>query len=460
MLFHIILRETRSNILSLRMFLTLILTLTVFGLGTFTFVVNYQAERQLFERSQQLKIERVKNIAEERGLVHLARRIFNQDFGPRSNSFISNSREKYLPQRFQYDSYHVLSFHPLAMSRNALIESFQQLSWMFIISIIISFTVLLLAYDTVSGEKEARTLAFSLSNSVSRGLVLFGKYLSVILSTILVLVPGIALSLVIIQSSGKISITRGTLVEIGLFLAVAILFVACITAFGILASVLTHRANVSLVAALSFWLLFVVVVPNTAIYWAQSLFPIEKMENVMRRIDMEREDVEKQMPEGWSENRSSYVENRAKLENDLLAAEMKVRRDWYNQMFNQYERTRLITALSPVALFEYLCEAVVGGGYLRFRKNWRDMKSFQLEYLQFVKETDANDPESPHQLNPGIEFGSRKPVAIADVPFFNEKAPSLPERFSHAGIYLLLMVIYTAGAFALSFVLFLRYDVR
>jgi len=442
------------------MFLTLILTLTVFGLGTFTFVVNYQAERQLFERSQQLKIERVKNIAEERGLVHLARRIFNQDFGPRSNSFISNSREKYLPQRFQYDSYHVLSFHPLAMSRNALIESFQQLSWMFIISIIISFTVLLLAYDTVSGEKEARTLALSLSNSVSRGLVLFGKYLSVILSTILVLVPGIALSLVIIQSSGKISITRGTLVEIGLFLAVAILFVACITAFGILASVLTHRANVSLVAALSFWLLFVVVVPNTAIYWAQSLFPIEKMENVMRRIDMEREDVEKQMPEGWSENRSSYVENRAKLENDLLAAEMKVRRDWYNQMFNQYERTRLITSLSPVALFEYLCEAVVGGGYLRFRKNWRDMKSFQLEYLQFVKETDANDPESPHQLNPGIEFGSRKPVAIADVPFFNEKAPSLPERFSHAGIYLLLMVIYTAGAFALSFVLFLRYDVR
>jgi ABC-type transport system involved in multi-copper enzyme maturation permease subunit len=331
---------------------------------------------------------------------------------------------------------------------------------MFIISIIISFTVLLLAYDTVSGEKEARTLALSLSNSVSRGLVLFGKYLSVILSTILVLVPGIALSLVIILSSGKILITRGTLVEIVFFLAVSILFVACITAFGILASVLTHRANVSLVAALSFWLLFVVVVPNTAIYWAQTLFPIEKMENVMRRIDMEREDVEKQMPEGWSENRSSYVENRAKLENDLLAAEMKVRRDWYNQMFSQYERTRMITALSPVSIFEYLCEAVVGGGYLRFRKNWRDMKSFQLGFLQFVKETDAKDPESEHNLNPGTWSGSWEPVDFADVPLFKEKAPSFHERFSHAGIYLLLMVIYTAGAFALSFVLFLRYDVR
>ncbi len=459
MLFHIILRETRSNILSLRMFLALILTLTVFGLGTFTFVVNYQAERQVFERSRQLKIERVKYLAEERGLVQLAHRILNQDFGPRSNSFISNSREKYLPQRFEYNSFHVPTFHPLAMSHNPLIES-RPLSWMFIISIIISFTVLLLAYDTVSGEKEARTLALSLSNSVSRGLVLFGKYLSVILSTILVLVPGIALSLVIILSSGKISITRGTLVEIGFFLAVAILFVACITAFGILASVLTHRANVSLVAALSFWLLFVVVVPNTAIYWTQSLFPIEKMENVMRRIDMEREDIEKQMPEGWSENRSSYMENRAKLENDLLAAEMKVRRDWYNQMFSQYERTRLITALSPISIFEYLCEAVVGGGYLRFRKNWRDMNSFQLEYLQFVKETDAKDSESSHQLNPGTWFGSHEPVDIAEVPFFKEKAPSFPERFSHAGIYLLLMVIYTAAAFALSFVLFVRYDVR
>jgi len=458
MLFHLILREIRSNILSLRMFLALVLALTVFGLGTFVFVVNYQIEQKEIEHRQHQEIERMKACAAT-SVLRLANRNLNQDFGPRSNSFISNSREDNLPVRFEYDSFKAYKFY-VWPGRNPLTESCQPLDWMFIVSIIISFTVLLLAYDTVSGEKEARTLALSLSNSVSRGLVLFGKYVSVILSTVLVLVPGMALSLLIILNSGRISITRGTLVEIGLFLAAAIFFVACITAFGILASVLTHRANVSLVAALSLWLLFVVVVPNTAIYWAQTLFPIETMENVTQRINMEKENLEKGMPEGWKENRQSIAENYAKLENESLAAEMRVRRDWYNQMFSQYERTRLITALSPISIFEYLCEAVVGGGYLRFRKNWRDMNSFQLQFFEFVKAADAKDPESSHAFSPNSWGVSRKPVDFSDVLIFKEKAPSIQERFSHAGIYLLIMFFYTAAAFALSFVLFVRYDVR
>ena len=459
MLFHIILREIRSNILSLRMFLALVLALTVFGLGTFIFVVNYQIDQKICERSRQNTIGRMKEAA-AKSLIFLAHRGLNLDFGPRSNSFISNSREDNLPVRFAYDSFKVHNFY-VWPGRNPLTDSCQPLDWMFIVSIIISFTVLLLAYDTVSGEKEARTLALSLSNSVSRGLVLFGKYVSVIISTILVLIPGTILSLLIILSLGRISITRGTLAEIGLFLAITILFVACITALGILASVLTHRANVSLVAALSLWLLFVVVVPNTALYWAQSLFPIETMENVTQRINMEKENVEKGMPKGWKENRQSIAENYAKLENGSLAAEMRIRRDWYNQMFRQYERTRLITALSPISIFEYLCEAVVGGGYLRFRKNWRDMNSFQPQFLEFVKATDAKDPESPHQLTPySWSGGSRKPADFSDVLIFKEKAPSIHERFSHAGIYLLIMFFYTAAAFALSFVLFVRYDVR
>ena len=458
MLFHIILRELRSNILSLRMLLALVLALTVFGLGTLVFVANYKIDRKEIEHSSQQEIERMKAAAAE-SVSSLANWGFNQDFGPRSNSFISNSREDNLPVRFMYDSFKVDRFF-VWPGRNPLSDSCQPLDWMFIVSIIISFSVLLLAYDTVSGEKEARTLALSLSNPVSRGLVLFGKYVSVILSTILVLVPGMALSLLIILSSGRIAITRGTLAETGLFLAAAILFVACITAFGILTSVLTHRANVSLVAALSLWLLFVVVVPNTALYWAQKLFPIERMENVMQRINMERENLEKGMPEGWRKNSASLVENYAKLENEFLASEMKVRRDWYNQMFSQYERTRLITALSPIAIFEYLCEAAVGGGYLRFRKNWRDMNSFQLQFLEFVKAADAKDPESPHAFSPNSWGISGKPVDFSDVLIFQEKAPSIQERFSHAGLYLLILFFYTTAAFALSFVLFVRYDVR
>jgi hypothetical protein len=109
MLFHIILREIRSNILSLRMFLALILALTVFGLGTFIFVVNYQIEQKICEHSRQNEIGRMKAAAAE-SLTFLAHRGLNLDFGPKSNSFISNSREDNLPKRFSYDSFKVERF--------------------------------------------------------------------------------------------------------------------------------------------------------------------------------------------------------------------------------------------------------------------------------------------------------------------------------------------------------------
>ena len=43
---------------------------------------------------------------------------------------------------------------------------------------------------------------------------------------------------------------------------------------------------------------------------------------------------------------------------------------------------------------------------------------------------------------------------------FEAKMPSFQDRVSSAGLYLLVMAFYAAGAFALSFVLFIKYDVR
>ena len=51
-------------------------------------------------------------------------------------------------------------------------------------------------------------------------------------------------------------------------------------------------------------------------------------------------------------------------------------------------------------------------------------------------------------------------VSFEQVPVFQEKPASLGERLSYARIYLLITLLYTAVAFILSFVLFLKYDVR
>ncbi|MBN1291156.1 MAG: ABC transporter permease subunit, partial [Candidatus Latescibacteria bacterium] len=245
MLFFIIMREFRHNILSLRLHLSLILTIVVFSLGTIAFVNNYKLENGAYKRYNDKEIENMRSLATS-NLSQLAVQRKNQLLEPRSNSFINDSREKYLPNSFEYNSYNVFGFTVKPGSINPYLQPFLELNWTFVISIIIGFTVFLFTFDSISGEKESRTLAISLANSVSRGTLLFGKYLSVLLTTAFVLIPGLCISLIIIFISGAIQVNAVTVMETAGFFIIGMTFIACIAAFGMLASVLSKSANVSM----------------------------------------------------------------------------------------------------------------------------------------------------------------------------------------------------------------------
>ena len=465
MVLNIIQREIRHHILSLRLHITLLLTLTIFGLGTIAFVKSHSEEQAEYTKYHTEFIEQSRKAAES-NLTKLAVKRQNLVLEPRGDAFITDSKEKYLPNRFDFSGYNVFGFDIRPGSANPYLNTFQELNWVFIVSIIISFTVLLFTFDTVSGEKEAKTLAATLSNPVSRGALLFGKYLSMIITTLLVLAPGMALSLIILLISGAVAITPVVAGEIIGFLVSVFFLVACIAAFGILSSVLTRNANISLLVALTLWLVFVVIVPNTAVFWARRLFPIEKVETVWERISREREEINRNAPKGsWSSSGDNPFlpqhELRANNQTNLMNSQMKILNAYYGEMFRQYERARMLTFLSPLSVFEYMSEAVVGGGYVRFQKVWRDLHAWQTQFLAYFKEVDAKDPDSPHWYNPFEDYSTtRKGVSFEQVPVFKEKSLPLRERISYASLYLLITVLYTALAFVLSFVLFLRYDVR
>ncbi len=145
---------------------------------------------------------------------------------------------------------------------------------MYIVAIIVGFMVLLFTFDAVSGEKEAKTLAATFANPVSRATLLTGKYLSAILATILLILPGLGRSFIILLATGTIPLTMSIPMEAAGFLIAVAVFTSVMAAFGLFASVLSRSANVSLLIAITFWLVFVVIVPNTAIYCGQKLFPI------------------------------------------------------------------------------------------------------------------------------------------------------------------------------------------
>jgi hypothetical protein len=108
-----------------------------------------------------------------------------------------------------------------------------------------------------------------------------------------------------------------------------------------------------------------------------------------------------------------------------------------------------------------MAEAVVGGGYVRFRTVWSDMHVYQSQFLNFFKTVDAVDKDSPHWYNPNEDVSTtRKPVAFEQVPVFEEKLPSFADRFSLSFRYLIINAILIAFIFSLTYLLFVRYDVR
>lgn len=465
MLRTIIEQEILHNLYSLRFQVSLVLVLSIFVVGSVSFVKSHDAGLKKYQEVQAQYTEEMR-VQAKADATDLAVRKKTYTLRPRDNGFIYDGKEKYLPNAIVFSAWNVFSFLNKSGSTNPFLNTFEELNWSFIVALILSFVALLLTFDSVSGEKESKTLALALSNSVSRGTLLFGKYASAILTFLAMVLPGITLSVLVVLLSGRVSLGSAFILETLAFLAVAILMAAVLAAFGLLCSVVARNSNISLLLALALWILFAVVVPNSSTFMAKTFFPIERTEAVQKKIAATLADLSKNAPPGsWMWNSGNPFlpqhELRANLQRKRLDAEKGIRDAYDQSQFRQFEKTRLLTAVSPVPVFQYLTEAVVGGGYARFRKVWGDFHVYQGQFLAFFKTVDAQDPKSPHWYNPFDNVSTtRKPVAFETVPQFVEKPMTLAERIKPALVFLIISVVYACLVFFLSFVLFVRYDVR
>ncbi|HDY90393.1 MAG TPA: hypothetical protein ENH82_20020 [bacterium] len=287
MLYNIIIRELRHHFLSLRFHIAFLIIILVFGFGTVAFLKNHETSMEEYTKYQNELKRDIQGIAENNA-TRLA--IKKQDYilKPRGDAFITGSKEKYIPNSITFSAYNVFEFENRKGSSNPYLNLFQELNWGFIVSIILSFTVFLFTYNAVSGEKESRTLAISLANSLSRGTLIFGKYVAAIVSALFILLPGICLSLIMILISGRITISSDVILEILGFLTASVIFLSCIASCGLFSSVVVKNSDVSLLLSLIMWVLFVVIVPNSAIFMSQTIFPIDNADTIEEKIRADR----------------------------------------------------------------------------------------------------------------------------------------------------------------------------
>ena len=464
MLGTLIFKEIQNLLFSLRLHISLFIVLLLFGIGTPGVITTLDAEFELYSDYRNNSMEVFNSLASE-NLTRLAINRSNYLFSPRSNRIISDCHEEVLPNEIIYSAYDVFGFNVSIGTSNPLLQNGQMLSWSFIVIMVLSFLTMLFAFDAVSGEKEQKTLALTLSNPVSKGTLLFAKFVSIVGMITLMEFLGMIISMIIILVMGNIPLDTAFLVECLGFLLLSMLFISAFAVFGLLASVVTRNSNISLLISLCFWLLFVVVIPNSSVFWAKKMFPIDNADVVAQRIREGRDEISRNAPPGsWSSSWDPFFsrhELRANMMMSFMVSEKKHRDAYHTDMMQQFENTRYFTLLSPVALFDYSVEAFLGGGYLRFKKNWENMAGFQEQFLTYFKEVDAADEESPHWYNPYEYYSTtRKGVDFEEVPVYTEQIASFSERFEFMLKYLIILIIYVGVVFSLSFFLFIKYDPR
>jgi ABC-type transport system involved in multi-copper enzyme maturation permease subunit len=385
---------------------------------------------------------------------------------PRNNGFISDCGELNIPNTMEYTAFHYFRFDTSLSRNNPLLMLSERINWGLILTVLFSFLAIIFSFDAVSGEKERHTLALCLSNPVKRSHILFAKFIAVNAVLIMCALVGILLALLILALSPSVSLTAETVSEAGLFLLFVVFFTGSMSAIGLFASVMSRNSNISLLLSVSLWLAFMIAIPNFAQTLGTKAWPVEKINVMQAKIDEKYKEIEASFPDGkWRSSGSEPFLPQHEIRANMRMALEKNRADFWSEhyaaQFRQLENTRRWTWISPLAVFEYGTEALLNGGYPRLRHNYADLQNFKIQYLQWFKDVDAKDAESPHWYNPWEDFSTtKKAVAYEEIPQYAERRATVAERLAETMKYLGLMLVYMGVMLVLTIIRFERYDVR
>jgi ABC-type transport system involved in multi-copper enzyme maturation permease subunit len=126
---------------------------------------------------------------------------------------------------------------------------------------IFSILAILLAYGSVSGEKETGMLSLALSSSVPRSRYLVGKYLGGLTSLAVAVLLCLLTGITVLTLHRGVDPGRGFFLSMSIIYVFSLLYLSVVLLFAMLVSCLTKRSYQSLVIILAFYLVGVYLLP-------------------------------------------------------------------------------------------------------------------------------------------------------------------------------------------------------
>jgi len=472
MIRQIVCKEVLENLLSLRFILSLLLTISLFATSGFVFVNRYKKQSQDYWKKTNANLSALRE--ESSQLYRLA--FYKQEIyrRPRPLTYCVEGFEKSLPNCIRCDAF-ASDLPEIRGQSNFILPQFSDIDWVFIISLILSFVALVFTYDSICGERERGTLRLMLADTIPRYTVLLGKYFAAMFTLGIPLLIGLLASLVIVVSCKDIAILPVEWLKI---LAIVLLSFLCLSTFVLLgmfvSSRTAHSAN-SMVILLLVWVGLVILIPS----FGRIVSDLSSKSATQMELHRKLNEASKQIGDNadkFGKNAGSMTPDpksplnnppaRARLKTAGMNARNQVMDDHHNRMVAQVSAGWNLARISPTVIYQRASEAIAGTGISHCVTLRRQIRQYQDNLQQYIRDKDAKDPNSLHLIFPEEQCArswktiSHNPVDFDTVPKFQERDLALGESLKLAIWDIGLLALFNLVFFAASFVSFLRYDVR
>ncbi len=327
-------------------------------------------------------------------------------------------------------------------SLNDLFKLFTVPDLLYIIKVILSLCAMLFAFDMVSGEKETGTLQQSLSNSLKRPVLIFGKWIGGFISFILPFFVAVLLGTIFVTLSPMVDMNVQDWAKLGLFILSSVIYLTVFFSLGLLISCLTHRSSTSLVISLFLWTILVFLIPNLGNILARQFIRIP----TAQQLELKRQQIRKKFRfemRRIPKNRADFEKLQMALGLREIAEGHKLDEDYRNR-FNRLVRvSQNITRFSPAPAFTFLTTDIMGTGVAEERRLKRAAQNYKNNLVEWFISTAENRDQKSEPPDFHYQRSSVKEVLG-------------PRTLSNCLVLILLNILFFTGAY----VAFLRYDVR
>jgi ABC-type transport system involved in multi-copper enzyme maturation permease subunit len=422
-----------------------------------------------------------------------------------------------------------------AIRDNPLLNSFFSIDFISIIAVIMSLLALIFAYDACTREKEDGTLKLQLSNSLSRYKILLGKVVGVYLTLLPILLFCYILSFILILNSPNISFSAGDWARICLLFFASLLYFTVFIFIGLFISAQLKSSITSIIICLFFWVFFVFIIPNLAVYMAESLKKTQSYDNLQYVLQDLDEELEGKCIEhfnrlgsdwGMNWNKNGNTDGRAiicgctrlqmerhrkgyeyssPLRIDYADKKWTLQKAYLDSLDGQRNFAERISLISPSEVFRLICVLLCRTDVARHQRFMDRVRDYRSEFIDFYKDKKLFSsfmyftPQPPEtfmdadeivRIRTGGQFKTLKEygeynathnvgfsllrkvdipgtshneypfLELAEMPRIQLQSPDMLTDLREALSKLAALIIVSIVLFYLSFLSFIKYDVR